>query len=187
MKVKIDKLLLWFAAFFLIAGCTAPATTPAAPSPLRLISIHDLELLRPGSATATQLKSKFGAPNRTLPLKGKDRAFDIWAYELTDNSGASREANFVIERQSGLLFSSSWVPAASDPLAHLDSALQYFNASKFTAKDVGWIANHEYSGDAVYSDTSTGISMYVRKAHRDIVSISFERPQPDPLAERRKP
>ena len=167
--------------FVALSGCS----TAMRGSPSRPIGLTDLEGLRPGQATARELKEALGEPGQTIALSATEES---WIYREPHGPSYWQRASFTVDKTNGSILASVLLLNDSDPLHDLGQAIRHFETSRFTIKGEGWIKGHEYSDNADYSDPVNGISMTVRRARKTVSEISFWLPSSAhaPLAEQRK-
>ena len=122
-----------------------------------------MECLRPGQATALELKGALGSPVQTIAISATE---ETWVYNEPHGQLSWQRASFTIDKRNGTILASVLLLNDADPLSDLSRAIRHFSASRFVIKDEGWINGHEYSDKADYLDSVNGISMTVRKTQK---------------------
>jgi len=145
-------------------GC---ATMPRQGVAMDLAAIERLQI---GKMTAAELRAKFGEPQEIFPFSKTE---DIWSYEIQEGESVVQKAGFVLDRENGILLTTTWIPTGQDPLNSKENALAYFKNADFQVKKVKQTTRHGYSDDAVYFDSRTAISIRVREATGTVVAICF--------------
>lgn len=159
----------------LTAGCTVPAARFLIQRDMNLAEVESLPI---GKATGEELRKKFGEPEKVLTSPAEV----TWLYYGHGANTAYQRASFVLDKEKGLLLSAAWIPNEREALHIKEAALAYFNGANFQAKEVGWIAHHEYSSETDYSDPRQGVSLRVNETTHNVIMIGFSEKAGRPLA-----
>jgi hypothetical protein len=171
-----------FPLFLLAIACSAPASRLEG-DPNRAIKFSDVEHLAFGRATQSEVEASFGRPDQVVDLKRDLSGMQAWIYREGQGDQRQDRLGILIDARTKVILSATWQFDEDDPLRQKDAALAHFGVGGFTAKKVGWIAKHEYSDDAVYSDAVKGVSFLVRSADQTLQSITLGSPEARGLAQ----
>jgi len=170
MKAAIVLLTL------ILSACSSPRSTRENTNAARKFPLAKVENFTLGKTTHEELINFLGEPDQIISLSEKE---EFWVYLEKEGEIKTQRLGLVLDKAQKVLLTTTWMPKPSDELHHKDKALSYFKGSQFKVKDVGWIANHYYSDDKTYSDTKTGVSMFVYSSDQTVRSISFIEPRPE--------
>jgi hypothetical protein len=174
------KLLCVALVFVGAIGCSSPAPVIGEKQNLsKDITLSDVEGVPIGKTTAKDLRTKFGGPQKVISISTQEEA---WFYGKNLPDGFGEQASFVVDKNTGILMTSTWLPAPSNALSRQEVALSHFKNIKFKVTDVGWIAHHEYSPEAHFDDLKSGVSLRINKVSHNVLAISFTRSAPRSLA-----
>src|SRR2546430_17635434 len=157
-----------------IAGCAVPSRSGSREDTFKSVTLADIEKLEIGKVSAGAIYAEIGSPSRTLSLSPTE---DIWIYSELLSGEPVQRAGLVIDKKTQVLLTATWLPRNSDPIHDRNNALGHFKDARFTVKDIGWIAHHEYSDEATYDDPNNGISLVVKRSQNTVSSISFDLPK----------
>lgn len=166
---------------FGISGCASfPGYSVPSKPPQKDISLFDIEHLQAGKTISKMVRTEFGEPDQIVSFS---EDMEIWSYVRISHEEPLQRANLVFSKKSGTLLTSTWLPRETDPLHDRSTTLAYFKDAQFALKDLGWVAQHEYSDKATYTDAHLGVSFEIRKSMQTVSAISFAQPEPMPLAQ----
>jgi hypothetical protein len=162
-----------------IFGCSSLQRLPIKVRPALDLSV--IEHLPVGKISRSEIVETLGSPDRVVSLRSVPGQ-EIWEYYEGVGDLKMQRVGLVVDQQTTTLLAATWIPPIGSPMRDLQRMTSRFNTSKFVAKDVGWIARHEYSDDADYTDLGTGISLSYDKERQSVSSISFFVPKTAPIA-----
>src|SRR5690242_8316596 len=133
----------FFAVFFLtlLTACAGtPSSGKLSTAPL---VFSDIERIGFGSTPEKQLTETLGKPDQLIHLKQKDlTGYDVWVYLDSSGESPKERLTLLINRQTGIAKSATWIPSANEALSRRAGALTYFGKEGFKKVERGWIAGH---------------------------------------------
>ena len=157
----------------MVVGC---ATLGQRSSKVDLAAIEELQI---GKTTGTDLRTKFGDPEQVISLSKNE---DTWFYVDHRATEPFQRMSFVLDKEKNVLLTATWIPDERDAFSLKDAALAHFKSASFQIKEIGWVARHEYSDEAVYSNPGLGISIRVNQTSNSVIAIGFGGNRLQPLA-----
>ncbi len=150
-----------------LLGCVSSLPTTTQIASPREIQFSEIESLQLGTTTTEQLTEKFGPPQAIHPYSDKHDRGEIWEYG---------SANFFIDPVHKLVLTVAMSLKETDTLHSQEVAIRHFKGKTFSSKDVGWIARHEYSHEAILTSNDRTVSLTVDKTRKTVSSIGLIAP-----------
>jgi hypothetical protein len=165
-KISAGVVLILF-----FIGCSSPlikSRTFTDP-----IELSWVERLKPGVQTKAEIVALIGNPDQIITLPENEEA---WFYHELDGSLSLDRLSLVFDAHSGVLLTATWLPPLTSPFIVLKNTLDYYRSARFVKRDIGWIAQHEYSDDVEYGDQNLGLTLLVNKTSKSVSAISYRKP-----------
>ena len=134
------------------------------------LDLASVEKLKIGKTTGSELRAEFGNPTQVIALSKENEA---WFYDVRENDQPTQRAGFVLRKSDNILLTATWLPSEQDSLVSQNNALTHFKNMAFQVKEVGWVAHHEYSDEAIYFDHQLAISIRVNQKSHSVIAIAF--------------
>lgn len=164
------KNLTMLLSIVLISSCSSLSGLGQSNS---FISLSDIEEIKLGEATRTDIERRFGRPESEISISNNEYAL-IFCRKVKNKCW--QRASFTLQKKSNIVLASMWLPNSTDELKDISFAKARFPKAKFQYKEKGWVG-HEYSDDAAFSDESLGVAIDIRRTSQKVDAISFILPQ----------
>jgi len=153
--------------FIFICLLSSCASIPPVDS-TKKISFTDIEQIKLGETTQTDLEQRFGKPVKIVRIN--DQLTGV-IYDEFNGKEMIQKASFNIENNTKTVSGVLWIPSSSDVLSNIAEAKKYFKNGHFITKVVKRTAVHESFDDVYLMDDSLGISMSVYPSKQRVNSI----------------
>lgn len=119
----------------------------------KTIPFSDVENLQYGKILGTELRDRFGDPDK---IEIQTQTDEVWIYEGSQESLWTDRAKFKVNKTNGVVLSVIWTPDVSESFSNMQAVLSHFKSLKFQHEKPKW-RGHDTSFGTYYSPES-GIS-----------------------------
>jgi hypothetical protein len=139
------------------------------------LTLNEVETVKPGHTTKSEVEKIFGTPDKEYVESGKDGRV-AWLYFEPPFYAVPR-VSLLYVANSDVVYSITWQPRGGEPEYDLVKAKNRFKSAQFKYREGEWITPHASPNEAIYEDMRSGVSIQFKETTKRVESISWIDPR----------
>lgn len=157
--------------FFILSSCSSVRLQ----NPQREVTLLELEKVKIGKTTATELKQVLNTPTRVIQETPNE---ELWSYEFQESVQSVSISTFTVSKKDGTVIGAAWISnLSSAPKNKSELLSHHFKNFVFKAEAIAATDKHRLPHEVDYTDKKNGVSFRVNKANGNIVAITMGIPE----------